>query len=85
MELPSLDNLERQINRLLDQFIAVRRERDDLIARIQQLEAECHELQSVRDRMALEVQDARKNTRDREKEDKIRSKVDELLAKLEGF
>jgi uncharacterized coiled-coil DUF342 family protein len=70
---------------LLDQFIAVRRERDDLIARIQQLEAECHELQSVRDRMALEVQDARKNTRDREKEDKIRSKVDELLAKLEGF
>ena len=85
MELPSLIELENQIDKVLDLYKSVRRDRDELVQRVQQLEAENHELKRSADQLRQEAAEARRNTRDLEKEQKIRAKVDELLAKLEGF
>lgn len=85
MELQSLENLERQLSRLLDQYRLIRKERDDLYERVSRLEAEGNELRSANESLRLKNEDARKNARDPEKEERIRAKVDELLAKLEGF
>lgn len=85
MELQNLENLERQVSRLLDQFRLVRKERDDLYERVSRLEAETNELRGANESLRQKVEEARRNARDHEKEERIRVKVDELLAKLEGF
>jgi len=85
MELQSLDNLERQITRLLEQLRAIRRERDDLFERVSRLESEASELRGANESLCVKIEDARRNVRDPDKEEQIRVKVDELLAKLEGF
>ena len=85
MELQSLDNLERQITRLLDQLHVIRRERDDLFERVSRLESEASELRGANESLRVKIEDARRNARDPDKDERIRAKVDELLAKLEGF
>ncbi len=85
MELKSLENLEHQLSRLLDQYRLIKKERDDLYERVSRLEAEVNELRGANESLREKIEDARKNVRDPEKEELIRAKVDELLAKLEGF
>jgi len=85
MELQSLENLERQVSRLLDQYRLVKKDRDDLYERVSRLEAEANELRSANESLHLKAEEARRNARDLEKEERIRAKVDELLAKLEGI
>jgi uncharacterized coiled-coil DUF342 family protein len=85
MELQSLIELENQIDKLLDLYKSVKRDRDELLQRVQQLEAENYDLKRSTDELRQEATEAKRNTRDLEKEQKIRAKVDELLAKLEGF
>jgi len=85
MELQSLDNLERQITRLIDQHRVIKRERDDLFERVSRLESEANELRGANESLRIKVEDARRNARDPDKDELIRAKVDELLAKLEGF
>lgn len=85
MELQSLENLERQLSRLLDQYRLIKKERDDLYERVGRLEAEANELRGANESLTERIDEARKNVRDPEKEERIRAKVDELLAKLEGF
>ncbi|MBM3328266.1 MAG: hypothetical protein FJY67_02175 [Calditrichaeota bacterium] len=85
MELSALESLERQVTRLLEGYRQVRTERDDLAQRVIRLEAENTDLRSQNDDFAERIEEARRNTRDPVKEERIRAKVDELLAKLEGF
>jgi len=85
MELQSLENLERQLTRLIDQLKTIKRERDDLFERVSRLESEASELRGSNDSLRLKLEEAQRNTRDVEKEERIKAKVDELLAKLEGL
>ncbi len=85
MELQSLDELERRVTRFLDQLQTARRERDEMAERVGRLEAETAELKRANDELKRELEAAGKKVTDPEKEERIRSKVDELLAKLEGF
>ncbi len=85
MELKSLEHLEQQLSRLLDQYRLIKKERDDLYERVGRLEAEANELRGANESLRERIEEARKNVRDPEKEERIRAKVDELLAKLEGF
>ncbi len=85
MELKSLENLEQQLSRLLDQYRLIKKDRDDLYERVSRLEAEANELRGANESLRDRIEDARRNVRDPEKEELIRAKVDELLAKLEGF
>jgi len=85
MELQILENLERQVSRLLEQFRAIKRERDDLFERVSRLESEVSELRGANESLRVKIEEARRNARDPEKEERIKAKVDELLAKLEGF
>lgn len=85
MELKSLENLEQQLSRLLDQYRLIKKDRDDLYERVSRLEAEANELRGANESLREKIEDQRRNVRDPEKEELIRAKVDELLAKLEGF
>jgi len=85
MELQSLDELERRVTRFLDQLQTTRRERDEMAERVGRLEAEIAELQRANGELKRELEAACKKVADPEKDKRIRSKVDELLAKLEGF
>ncbi len=85
MEFKSLDDLERQVHRLLEQFRAVKQERDDLAARAERREAEVAEVRRANQRLRKEIAKAQRNSPDTEREEQIKARVDELLAKLEGF
>jgi len=85
MELKSLENLEQQLSRLLDQYRLIKKDRDDLYERVSRVEAEANELRGANESLREKIEDQRRNVRDPEKEELIRAKVDELLAKLEGF
>jgi FtsZ-binding cell division protein ZapB len=85
MELQSLENLEKQVSHLLDQYRSVKKERDELYERVSRLESEANELREANESLRIKADEARRNLRDPEKEERIRAKVDELLAKLEGF
>ena len=85
MELQSLDELERKVSKFLEQLRITRNERDELSKRISGLEAEIAELKKANKTITKELEETRHNVRDPEKEERIRSKVDDMLAKLEGF
>ena len=85
MELQSFDELERKITKFLDQLLATRNERDELVKRVSGLESEIAELKRSSKKLKKELDEARLNTRDPEKEGRIKSKVNDMLAKLEGF
>ena len=85
MELDSFNVLERQINSMLEKFKAVRVERDELAERVQQLEADNYNLRRSSEDLQLKLVDVESNTRDRARDAQIKAKVEELLAKLEGF
>lgn len=85
MELQSLETLERQITRLIEQTRGVKRERDELYERTSRLEAEVNELRGANEVLRQKVANASLNARDPEKEGRIKAKIDELLAKLEGL
>ena len=85
MELQSFDELERKVTRFLDLYRVAKRERDELAERVGRLEAEIEELERTNTSVRKEIEEARLNSRDSDKEERIKSKVDDLLAKLEGF
>ena len=85
MELQSFDELERKVTRFLDLYHAAKSERDELAERVGRLEAEIEELKRANTSARKELEEARLDARDSEKEERIKSKVDDLLVKLEGF
>ena len=85
MELQSFDELESKVTKFLDQLRITRNERDELSKRVSSLEAELAKFKETNKTITRELEEARRNVRDPEKEERIKSKVDEMLAKLEGF
>jgi predicted nucleic acid-binding Zn-ribbon protein len=85
MELQSFDELEHKVSKFLEQLRITKSERDELAKRVSKLEAEVAQLKQTNKATTKELDEARHNARDPEKEERIRSKVDEMLAKLEGF
>ena len=85
MELQNFDNLENQVNKLLERHRSVKNERDELVERVSHLEAEVAELKRANKVLTEETEAAQRNVRDPEKEQRIKSKVDELLSKLEDI
>ena len=85
MELQSIDDLERQVIKLLDRHRSVKNERDELAERVSRLEAEVAELKRANKELKDDTETALKNRRDPEKEQRIKSKVDELLSRLEDI
>ena len=85
MELQNFDNLENQVNKLLERHRSVKNERDELVERVNRLEAEVVELKRANKVLKEEAEAAQRNVRDPEKEQRIKNKVDELLNKLEDI
>lgn len=85
MELDSLENLDRQVGRLLESYNSTKQARDELAQRVGQLETEMAQLQEKNRSLEIALKNARQQARDPEKDELVRAKVDELLAKLEGF
>ncbi len=85
MELQTLDDLERQVIKLLEKHRSVKNERDELAERVSRLEAEVAELRNENRSLKGDLEVARKNVADPEKEKRIETKVDELLSRLEGI
>ena len=85
MEVQSFEDLERKVTRFLDQHRLTKSERDELAERVGRLEAEIAELQRTNEELKKELVAACDNVRDLDKENRIKSKVDDLLTKLEGF
>jgi len=85
MELQNFDNLEQQVNKLLERHRSLKNERDELVERVSRLEAEVAELKRANKALTEETEAAQRNVRDPEKEQRIKSKVDELLSKLEDI
>ncbi len=85
MDLPGLEKIESQIQELLERYKSVKASREELALRVNELESEISELQKENEQLQVSLEEARRNTRDFDKEERIKARVDELLAKLEGF
>ncbi len=85
MEIRSFDELERRVTKFLEELRQAKSERDELSKRVSGLEAENTELKHINEKLKKELKEARQNARDPEKEERIKTKVDDMLAKLEGF
>ena len=85
MEFKSLDELERQVRQQLERFQAVKQERDELATRAERQEVEIAELRRVYQGLRKEIAKARSSFPDKGREERIKAKVNELLAKLEEF
>ena len=82
MEISSLEKLESQIEDLIVQYKNVRAARDQLALQVTELEQENSALKASRTSLLAELEDARASTS--AKEEKVKAKVEELLAKIEG-
>lgn len=85
MEIESLEKLGNQVMNLLDKYNSLKRDFGELEQLSAQLKAENSDLKRGNEQLKTEVDEARRNSRDFEKEERIRARVDELLTKLEGF
>lgn len=85
MELSSLENLEKRVSKLLENYRSVTLERDELTRKVDQLNIEVSNLSQANREIQTKLLEAQRNARDLEAEQRARSKVDELLEKLEGF
>lgn len=85
MDFEAFRILEDKINRVLEKVEMLKQENSDLRNRLETLREDYNEKAAEVERITLELQQAKENTRDLEKEEKIREKVSGLLEKLENF
>jgi len=83
MELPNLETLESKVRGILEKYNQLKVENRELKSKCDAFQAEMDELKRDNEQLHTELDDARRNSRDFEKEERIRAKVDELLAQLE--
>ena len=96
----NLENLIQAVSRLADKYNTVKRQRDELIERVGNLESDTAELsrananlrhaneemRNENDRLCKEADESRLYTaRNPQKEERLRAKLDDLLQKLEGL
>ena len=85
MDLPNLDKLEDQVLRLIHRHEQLKNDYQELERMLNGLQGEIDELKGINNRMQGEFEESRLNVRYTDKEERIRMKVEELLAQLEGI
>jgi uncharacterized coiled-coil DUF342 family protein len=85
MEFKNLEELERQVHRLLERFQAIRQERDELTARVEHQEVEVAELRRANRGLRRELEKARHQFSDNAKQEQIKAKIEALISRLEEF
>ncbi len=85
MDVPNFDKIENQVLELMERYKSVKASREEFALRINELEKELAEMKSENQQLQSFLDEAKQNTRDFEKEDRIKTRVDELLEKLEGI
>lgn len=88
MEFKQLEDLEEKINQAVMLIAKLRSENQDLLRANQQLRAEAQPKEMLLQKMKEENEGLRKlqsesTSLDREKEEKIKSKVEQMLARLD--
>ncbi|MDP8229233.1 MAG: hypothetical protein P9M15_07260 [Candidatus Electryoneaceae bacterium] len=97
----NLDNLIQSVTRLADKYNTAKRQREELIERVGRLESDSaelsrananlrhanEELRTENDKMHREAADESRlyATRDPQREERIRTKLDDMLLKLDGM
>ena len=79
-----LETLEMKIAQVLERVQSLQTERGELQRQLATLRAQCDEATRQLDEVARERDALRRNQRDPEQEELIRSKITALLAKLEA-
>jgi len=85
MDVPNFDKVENQVLELMERYKSVKASREEFAFRINELEKELAETKTENELLQSSLDEAKRNTRDFEKEDRIKTRVDELLQKLEGI
>lgn len=85
MDVPNFDKIENQVLELMERYKSVKASREEFALRINELEKELAEAKSENEQLHSSLEEAKRNARDFEKEERIKSRVDELLEKLEGI
>jgi predicted nuclease with TOPRIM domain len=85
MEFEEFKVLEDKITMVLEKVETLKQENTDLKNRLEKLQDEYNEKAATYEQVSLELKKARENSRDLEKEEKIKQRVSGLLDKLENF
>ncbi|MDP8205956.1 MAG: cell division protein ZapB [Candidatus Electryonea clarkiae] len=85
MEFEAFKALEDKITIVLERVETLKQENSDLKNRLEVLQEEYNEKAAAFEQMSLDLKTAKEDTRDIEKDEKIRTKVAGLLEKLENF
>lgn len=84
MDTQAFDTLEQKVSQVLEKLGRLRSENDELRQQVQEWEARYKELSSQFEGLTRERDKLVENQRDEDKEERIRQKVVELLARLEA-
>ena len=85
MELEEFKLLEDKIAMVLEKIEVLKQENVDLKNRLEKLQDEYNEKAAALEKASLQLNELKDNSRDKEKEEKIKRKVSGLLEKLENF
>ena len=83
MDTQAFDILEQRVTQVLDKLNRLRSENDGLRQQVQEWESRYEEANTKLDSLTRERDKLMENQPDQEKEERIRQKVVELLARLE--
>jgi predicted nuclease with TOPRIM domain len=84
VDTKAFDTLEQKVSQVLEKLDHLRSENDDLRQQVQEWEARYKELSDQIEGLTRERDKLVENQRDETKEERIRQKVVELLARLEA-
>ena len=85
MNLPNLEKLEERILNLIHRYGALKDDYHELERMVSGLQKEIDEEKGINSHLQADLEDSLRNTRDSGKEERIKAKVEELLAQLEGI
>lgn len=82
MDISNLEKLEKYVNSLLEKHANTEREKAELVTKTEFLASQVEELQKSNANLQAELSEARMNLRNPEEEERIKAKVDDILAKF---
>jgi DNA repair exonuclease SbcCD ATPase subunit len=84
MDITQFDELERRVSALIDSQEKLKAHNRELQARVSSLENQANAAAEETQRLMAEREELLANQRDPKKEEQIRRKISEMLARLEG-
>ena len=85
MDITQFDELERRVSALIDSQEKLKAHNRELQARVNHLESQVNASAEEAERLLAEREELLANQRDPKKEEQIRRKVSEMLARLDGL